>query len=241
MMKYKKTYQIRSYEVNKDKKLRLLSLFNILQDTADIHAESLSFGHNFCLQNQLAWVGVSYHIQINERPTWQDEINITTWPSGKTAATAYRDFDVTNKKGDILFKASSQWALIDAQSLRPVALSKHLNADDWLDERAIDTKFPSVNLIERTDFEKTFYVRFDDIDVNNHVNNAVYPVWASEAVPTDFRENHTLKEVRVSFKRPAKMGDVIIIQTQIDENKTTHLIANADKSIVYALVEMAWV
>ena len=238
--KYSKNYEIRSYEVDKDKKLRLLTLFNILQDISDTHAEKIGVGYSFCLKEGLAWVGAGYHAKINRLPTWRDQVTITTWPSGNTAATAYRDSMLSDEAGNPLVLVSSQWALIDVARLRPVALAKHIDMSLWRDDRAIDTTFPAILPPERTDFEKTFYVRYDDIDINNHVNNAVYPVWASEAVPFEFRKQHDLAEIRVAFKRSAVLGDIISIETQIDEDRTRHLIKSAEGDRVFALVEINW-
>jgi len=238
--KYSKDYEIRSYEVDKDKKLRLLTLFNILQDISDTHAEKIGVGYSFCVKEGLAWVGAGYHIKINRLPTWRDKIGISTWPSGNTAATAYRDFTIYDEKNEPIVLASSQWALIDVARLRPVALAKHIDMSLWRDDRAIDTSFPALLPPERKDFDKTFYVRYDDIDVNNHVNNAVYPVWASEAVPFEFRKQHNLSEIKVAFKRSAVLGDVINIETQIQDKLTRHLIKSGEGDRVFAIVEINW-
>ena len=135
---------------------------------------------------------------------------------------------------------SSQWALIDVARLRPVALAKHVDMSLWRSDRAIETDFPAILMPDRKDFAKTFYVRYDDIDVNNHVNNAVYPVWASEAVPFEFRKQHDLSEIRVAFKRSAVLGDIINIETQMDEDRTRHLIKSGEGDRVFALVEINW-
>ena len=238
--KYSKNYEIRSYEVDKDKRLRLLTLFNVLQDISDTHAEKIGVGYSFCVKEGLAWVGAGYHVKINRLPTWRDEVTITTWPSGNTAATAYRDSMISDEKGNPLVLVSSQWALIDVARLRPVALAKHIDMSLWRNDRAIDTNFPTLPLPERKDFDKTFYVRYDDIDVNNHVNNAVYPVWASEAVPFEFRKQHELAEIKVAFKRSAVLGDVINIETQRQDKQTRHLIKSAEGDRVYAIVDIDW-
>ena len=47
--------------------------------------------------------------------------------------------------------------------------------------------------IESVDCEKTFHVRYDDLDINNHVNNTVYITWALEALDCDFRKSHNIK------------------------------------------------
>ena len=99
----------------------------------------------------------------------------------------------------------------------------------------------SIKDLEDSDFEKQFFVRYDDIDINNHVNNAVYPVWASESVPYDFRESHDIEKLDVCFKKPAHYGDVILVQTKTEGLKTHHKIVDAkEHGQEFSLAEIVW-
>ena len=57
-----------SYECNRDGTLRLLTLMNIFQDTADTHASNLGVGIEHCLAHGLAWVGSNYQVAIDRMP-----------------------------------------------------------------------------------------------------------------------------------------------------------------------------
>ena len=74
MEKYVKEYNLRTYECDKNGYLRIVSLFNLLQDMADSHAADLGLGMEFCLSNGLAWVGANYHIKINRMPKIHENI-----------------------------------------------------------------------------------------------------------------------------------------------------------------------
>lgn len=240
MEKYVKKYEVRGYECDKDAHLRLISIFNLMQDIADKHASVMEVGYEFCKEHGIGWVGGNYHLKIHRLPKWEEMVELRTWPSDKTFVTGIREFEALDGENKPLFMASSQWVLIDTQRLRPVAVAKHLYDYELLPERMIETKFPTPPHPVRVDFEKIFYVRYDDIDVNNHVNNAVYPVWACEAVPMDFRQMHDLAEVEVSFKKSAVMGDVILIKTQIEDNVTHHVILNQAGDKEFALLQVKW-
>lgn len=233
-------YTIKIYECDRHKQLRLLCLFNMLQDVADMHADKLGVGYDFCLQHGIGWVGANYHLKIGRLPHWQEKITLETWASGKTAVSGIRDFEAFGENGDSLFHASSQWALINLESLRPVAVAKNLPEYEIRPVRKIDTSFPPIPLPERTDFEYPLAVRYDDIDVNNHVNNAVYPLWASESVPHDFREDKDIAEMEIAFKKPALFDDAVAVFTQIDGDVTTHRIASADQAKDFARVRITW-
>ena len=217
MQKYIQNHKIYSYECDKEGKLRLLTLFNILQHMADSHADLLNVGYKNFSQKNITWVGSAYALHINKRPAWNETVTIETWPSGLSPVRAIRDFCVLSENGETLFTASSQWVIIDLKTGRPQPTKKYVEGLESLDQRALDTNFPTIHPIERCDFEKHFYVRYDDIDINQHVNNAIYPVWASESVPNEFREMNEIEDIEIAFKKPAFYGEQIIVQTQIDE------------------------
>ncbi|MGN1091873.1 MAG: acyl-[acyl-carrier-protein] thioesterase [Alphaproteobacteria bacterium] len=231
---------IHSYECGPDGKLRLLALFNILQNIADLHADNLGLGYQNFIGKNLAWVGASYAVHIDKRPSWGDKVDLTTWPSDKTSVCAIRDFILKDKEGKTLMTATSQWALIDITTGRPQPLKRHIENLKAIPERALNSDFPTLSVPQKIDFEKRFYVRYDDIDINKHVNNAIYPVWASEAVPNDFRQSHEPEDINISFRHPAFFGDEIMVETQIDGNETLHHIMSLDKTKEFSKVKIKW-
>ena len=100
--------------------------------------------------------------------------------------------------------------------MRPVSLKENLPEYQIIPERVIDTDFPKIRETERTDVETKFRVRFDDIDLNRHVNNAVYVLWACEAVDPEFRLTHNPKHIEMSFKKEGRIGEKIKVITECD-------------------------
>lgn len=233
-------HTVKIYECDRKRQLRLHCLFNLLQDAADTHADALGVGYGYCLSRAIGWVGANYHLKINRLPLWREEFVLTTWASGKTAVSGIRDFKAETGNGELLFFASSRWALIDRKTLRPAAVAKNLPDYALHDERMIDTAFPTIPPPEKHDFSALFPVRYDDIDVNDHVNNAVYPLWAAESVPRDFRKTHEIAEMEIAFKKPAVFDDDIAVFTQTDGLTTTHEIASPDGTKDFSRVRIRW-
>lgn len=228
--KFSRDYLIRTYECDKHSQLRLITLMNIFQDMADTHATAMGLGLEFCLAHGLAWVGSNYHICIRKLPSLHDKIKFVTWPAMAKKLGAIRDFAVYNEDGEEIISAASQWILIDSARRRPLSLVDNLPQYSAVDDRVMNEEF-TVKLpeIERTDYQTVFHVRYDDIDINNHVNNAVYPLWASEALPESFRLEHTESEIEISFKKECCFGEDAEVLTQIDGLQTRHSIrAQAD-------------
>lgn len=238
--KFVREYSIRSYECDRNGLLRIVALMNIFQDVADSHASDLGVGIEHCLQHGLAWVGSNYHIKINRMPKWHEKIVVNTWPSAEKKIGAIRDFEVKDERGDIIIVASSQWILIDFARKRPLFLRDNLPQYQVIEERTLCTDFPKIPLPERNDITHNFRVRYDDIDVNHHVNNAIYPLWATESVDADFRLNHQPHEIEVSFKKECLYGESVEVVTQVDNLTTLHCLTAGDEKHEIARLRISW-
>ena len=211
--KFIREYPVRSYECDRDGQLRLITLLNIFQDVADSHANQMGLGYDFCRTKGLAWVGSNYHIRIDRLPRWHETIKVITWPCEERRLGAIRDFRVEDETGHPIIVAASQWILID---------------------------FAKLPQPEKEDTTTEFKVRYDDIDVNNHVNNAVYPLWASESVDPAFRLEHVPQELEIAFKKEGHYGERVKIITEIQENVSLHDITALSDGRELAKVRIKW-
>ena len=228
IVKYSNQYNIRSYECDRNNNLRILTLMNIFQDMADNDAARLGFGLKFCIENGMTWVGTNYALEIDRLPKMHENIVIETWPSAKNKLSAYRDFEVFGEDGKSIMRASSQWVLIDLKRKRPLSVEENMPLHQPLKTRALDTDFPKLAEVTDGDNQFKFRVRFDDIDLNKHINNAVYILWATEAVAPDFRLAHNPKRIDINFRKEGYMGEKIRVTTKMDGNKSLHSIRTYD-------------
>ncbi len=241
MEKYVKDYNLRTYECDKNGYLRVVTLFNIFQDMADSHASDLGLGMEFCLSNGLAWVGANYHIKIYRMPKIHENIKIITWPSEERKLGAIRDFAVYDSNNNLIICATSQWILIDFARKRPVSLKEKLPQYTVINEHSLVSNFEKLAEPTRNDFEKTFSVRFDDIDINMHVNNALYPLWATEALCHTFRNEHLLSEIEISFKKEGLLDENIRVISQIEDMQTLHSIKSLNDNRELSRVRIKWI
>ncbi len=238
--KFVQTYRIKSYEVDINNNLRIPTLLNMFQDSADGSANELGLGRNFCLEHGFAWVGANYHIKIFRLPKINEHIKIVTWPSAEKMLGAIRDFEVYDENEEKIIVASSQWILIDFIKKRPLNFKKEMPNHQIIDERALYTDFAKIPDPERADYVLQTDVRFDEIDLNGHVNNAVYPLWASEAIDKDFRIDHEPEEIEISFKKECHYQDNIKVITQFENQTSTCKIIATDDERELAKVRILW-
>ena len=151
MEKYVKEYSLRSYECDRNKRLRLVTLMNIFQDIADEHATHMGLGIAYCLEQGFAWVGSNYHIFIEQKPKIHEKIKLMTWPAEAKRLAAIRDFELFGEDGKSLIKAASQWVLINIESKRPVPLLENLPQYEALNENIVAPEFAKLPDLEYVD------------------------------------------------------------------------------------------
>ena len=238
--KFVKDYDIRTYEIDKNKELRLVTLMNIFQDIADSHASNMGLGLEYCLEHGVAWVGANYHLVIERMPKLHEKVKLISWPSEERKFGAIRDFAMYGEDGNLIIKASSQWVLIDFNRKRPILLRDNLPQYKVIEDKILVTDFPKIEDVTEPDVVKEFCVRFDDIDLNNHVNNAIYPLWASEAVEAEFRLSHKPAEIEIAFKKEGLFGEGVKVLTKMEDETSIHSIKSTIDERELAKVKIKW-
>ena len=109
------------------------------------------------------------------------------------------------------------------------------------EKREDDLTYGKIKLPDKFDIQKVFDVRFDDLDVNRHVNNANYIVWGFEPLDFDFRREHKLKIVDMVFKKEITYGSKVLSLAYVNNNTTTHILKNAETDEELCLINAEWI
>lgn len=239
---WEKSYPIKYYEMDFNKVLKLSALLNFLQDMATKNAEMLGFGPSFVFSNNYAWFLIKYRMEFDDYPCDLDDLILKTEARGYSKIIANRDFEIWTTGGDRLGRVASNWMLIDLETKRPLNLSKVIDYMTTFEKRETDLQFNKIMLPEKMNYEKTFEIRFDDIDVNQHVNNANYIIWAFEALPYEFRGKYKLKTLDIVYKKEIAYGHNITSQVElnIEEKTSTHVLKNEATQEELCLVRAVW-
>ncbi|MHC4594502.1 MAG: acyl-ACP thioesterase domain-containing protein, partial [Planctomycetota bacterium] len=110
---------VKTYECQADRNIKMFSLMQYLQEVAALHAEQLGFGFGRLNEIDGYWVLSNLRVQIARLPKWNDTVVIKTWPSGYTRLIATREFVGRDQDDCELFRAGSQWMVLDKQNNRP--------------------------------------------------------------------------------------------------------------------------
>ena len=221
-------------------------IFNYMQDLAAKSIESYDrrFSCEELLKNGQGWFLIRYRIEFDDYFSHVDELKIKTECRGAQKMTTYRDFDVyDNITGSRILRACSSWFIVDLAAKSVVNILKEYPDFLQYEKRESDLVLRKLKSPDRFDAEKIFHVRYDDLDINNHVNNTVYIAWALEAAGYEFRTLHRLKSLDVYFKHEAKYGEDILSRIKYNsENFTTeHLITNISNGEDLCFLSAQWI
>lgn len=171
-MKEKFKHLIKYNEVDTNSRLRLDSLFSLLQYAAVTHSENVGAGTKVLVEKGYTWVLGKIGIEILKLPTLGEEVILNTWSLGANGFTALRDFEV---KG--VAKATSIWYFIDVERKKPLKVPEDIIAR--YNSLKLAPNFPDLKskkfYFEHNDFfTYNITLRYSDFDSNKHVNNTVY-------------------------------------------------------------------
>lgn len=226
------TYNVSMSEADMKYCIKPAVLLNYMQDMAAKSIQKIdgNLSNDALLSNGLAWFLIRYRIEFDNYPQRVEEVKVQTESRGGNKMTAYRDFECfDNKTGARLLRAVTSWFIVNTKDKSILNIMSEYPDFPKFEKREDDLTLQKLKSIDSTDNEKLFHVRYDDLDMNGHVNNTVYVTWAMEALDYDFRIQHKLKTLDIYFKHEVKYGDDILSLVKIDNEtlQTEHLIKNA--------------
>lgn len=224
---FQQKYFVRYSEMDYNKILKPSALLNFLQDIATIGADKAGFGYKDIIDKNLGWFLLKYHMEFNNFPQDIKELTIKTEARGYNKLFALRDFEIYDENNELIGRVSSSWALVNLTD-KSMALPSEIFPDKMLkyEKREDDLSFPKTHNPETAEFSEEFKIRYDDIDVNHHVNNMNYIIWAFEALPKEFRNNHKLKTLDMLYKKEIQYGNTVLSEAKLDENIAKILVKN---------------
>lgn len=218
--------RVRYSEIAEDKKLSLVSVINYFQDCCSFEAEERGVGLKSHDINHTAWMLINWHIRINRRPEYMENIHVKTWACGFRHFIGDRNFTIKGKDDEMLIYAFSRWAFVNTEKGAPEKSIPQSELDAYGITEPLKADFKKGKIaipVEMTVVDK-ITVTAGNLDTNHHVNNAEYMELALSAIssflndkygsPAGDREEagfslNDIKEIRAEYKLQSVLGDVI--------------------------------
>jgi acyl-ACP thioesterase len=205
---FKESHKISHYESDFNNLIRISSIFNYMQEAASNHADSLGFGYEDLKRRKVFWVLSRVKILMHRYLSGGEEIVIETWPREINRLFANRDFKFYLGKNECIGVATTAWLVIDSSSFRPQrpdifmeSLHK-FNIAPALPEQLDKIAEPSEKLLRNE-----IVAGYNDLDVNNHVNNVKYVEYILGCLSDRLLANKRIASMQINFLNETKAGD----------------------------------
>ena len=237
-------FVVQIYDAGPDSKARIKSLFNYMQCSADLHSRSLGTSLTSMSEQNLTWVYSRFYAIVYDYPKIYDRVCCKTWRSRMIDNFVCRDFIINNDSDKCCIKATASLALINRTSRKPVAIPESVKTQlDYSNE--INLEFPqeSVDKIDEYDYFYKIKAKYDDIDINGHMNNASYAGIFFESVYEKLKERAILKSIDIFFKGEINYGDDLecrVTSLKKTENLFYHKLFNITKERFSAYAVTQW-
>lgn len=196
--------RVRYSEVNKDGRLKLVSLLDYFQDCSTFHSEDVGMGTEYLAGQGLAWVLNFWQIDVERYPQLCERITIETNPYEFKGCLGFRNFDMLDEQGNRIAVANTLWTLLNINSMRPAKPT-----EEMLQAYSLSPKLPMEYLSRKIPVEgegerlEAVLVRKHHLDTNYHMNNGQYVAVAADLLP----ENFEVSRLMVSYHKSAVLGD----------------------------------
>ena len=204
---WKENFKITSYQVDFQERIKPTNLMQLFQEAAGNHAQNLGAGYAALVEEKLFWALSRIRVEIQHLPRWGEEIYIETWPCSLVGPFFRRDFIFYNQQNEEICKGVSGWLLLNSENMRPQR-AERLTIDLPLNEGklALGTFPDRLNgQAETPVFSKK--ILYNEIDVNNHVNNTRYLDWVMDCFDSAFYQSHRLTSFTLEFLGEMHWGD----------------------------------
>ena len=211
MSVYERQLTLRSSDVDALRRLRLSTLFTLLQEAAIAHTTELGMGREKTLDKGLLWIVTRQQLRIRRLPLYDETVTLSSWPGETMHLYFPRCFRLRDAAGGTLLEASTLWALMDAESRHIVFPEEHgirIEADKA--EKSFD--MPAAPRLPDFDRGQSFTVPYSYTDLNGHMNNARYPDLAEDLMPPALRGGQ-IREILTEYGGEASEGESILLKT----------------------------
>jgi len=208
-------YLVSFYEVDAKNRISLPSLWKYLQETAWNHANQIGIGYSDLARNDHFWVLSRLAIDMDEYPGWGDKIRVKTWLLGSSRLFALRDFSIVKEDGRVIGGAKSAWVVLNLRNRKPQRIEPFLHGLIPLsDQHGAETKLDKLPAPVAPDEETFFTVRYSDLDVHQHVNNARYIEWILDSYSFEMNQTHHITTFEINFLAESNYGDGLSIRSE---------------------------
>lgn len=199
-----------------DGHLKPSALLTLMQELAELNATGLGYGRAHLIEQGICWVLYRLRYAFAQLPALGDELRADTWPSGLKGPFFERAFRFEDASGALIGEAITTWVLLDIEKrrvLRPSVLKMPAPINT---ELACSLALPGALALEGLEAVETRPVRYTELDMNGHMNNARYADWALDLLRA-LGEARPVRAMQINYIAEGRPHDRVALSARLGD------------------------
>lgn len=221
-------HQLTYYEESANGRPTLRALLSLGILVSEHQSSAAHVGEEVTGPRHLGWVVTEYSGHISDHtPQNGEQIVLGCKALAYNRLLGEREFWLRSQEGVEYARFRGLFVMFDIQKRKMVSIPEDLVAPFKMPKmlRLPKIKRPAHFQEEPTTSSRRYQVRFFDIDLNRHVNNAVYSDWMMDPLGADFLMHHRLTDFAIRYEHEVRYGQEITSRfNRIDNSTTVHQI-----------------
>ncbi|WP_082403763.1 acyl-[acyl-carrier-protein] thioesterase [Lacticaseibacillus sharpeae] len=214
-MRYSESISIPFYMVNEEGTLTLANLVNLVQQVSEHQLHGRSSQLDLVARYNIGWVITQSQIEIKRMPQAEEQVTLWTEATAYNRLLCYRDYGVIDADGNDIVTVHSTWVMMDLSTRKIVPVIDAIVEDFGAAKVTRVKRLPRLPKFADPEGERTYWVRYFDIDTNHHVNNVHYFDWMQDAIGYDWMRTHTLTAANIKYEREVEPGTQLQSQYKV--------------------------
>ena len=227
---HKKNIEVQPSQCDKNGRIELHELLDLLQTIAGEHADILHFGIEDLNKGNDTWVLSRLRVEIVRWPLTEEKITLQTWPKGIDRLFAIRDFILTDADNNVIVRAASYWLIVDRITKRPKIISAFFRQIDYPDLSAIDEKLDKIPAVGETEFSTEIKTSEKELDINGHINNVWYAYWFMSALPEELKDSKNISCFEINYIAEVFANETLDVEIGNGGNDTSLLLGSIKRN-----------
>lgn len=230
---WQKEYMLRASDFDKYDRIKPSAVLDLFQDAAGQHACELKLGFGDMLARGYLWVLTRVKFKILDDLSRYSTVVVKTWPLAPNRLNYRREYCIEDLNGNRLVAGSSEWVVIDCNERKFLSVPDLYPFNDgFYDEVMFDEKFRKVRDFEASGSPYIVSAGFNDLDLNNHVNNVRYASYALDALNPAM--DQVIETFQIDYRKEVMQGARLEIYHARQDNLISVKGQNADGDIMFA-------
>ena len=218
--------------------VRVPQLMALVMQVSGMQSIELGMADDRILEEYgLVWIISDHSLKIKRLPRFLETVVIKTQPLFHNRYFCYRQFQVFDQEGNELLEMVTNFMLMDLQTRKVQSVVPEIVAAFESSFEKTIRRGPKFKDIVASR-EQEFRVRFYDLDMNGHVNNAKYLEWIYESLGSDFLRRHSPTSIYIKYNREVMADSLVNSQVELEELTSHHQIQS--QGVVNAQAQIEW-